>query len=394
MQTLLSADDTWLLWAFIAGAIALAVWLERTWRWAARVGGPLLLLGMAMILANLRILPRQSPVYDVVSDSLVPLALPLLLLQANVIRIVRTTGGLLVAFHIASLGTVLGAFLAAYLIGNRVESPEQVSAIMTGSYIGGGVNFFAIASSYHTDGSLIAPLIVADNLIMAAVFLLLLTLCANSWMLRFYRHPHIAAAADEQKLAAEHFQGKEISLLDLASALAISLAVVAVARATAAWVPHLFPEGSLRTLAANLFIHLTFWSTLVATFGQNFIRNLQCADMLGSYFLYAFLFVIGLPADLWSVFVEAPWLFLFCLIMALTNVVVTFLVGVILRLTIEDLSLAVNASLGGPATAATMAVSKGWSKLVIPGVLVGVWGYIIGTPVGLAVGDAVEQWLK
>lgn len=394
MQTLIAADNTWVLWATIASAIALAVWLERTRRWATRIGGPLLLLGLGMILANLRVLPRESPVYDVVSGSLVPLALPLLLLQADVVRIIRTTGGLFVAFHLAALGTVLGAFLASTLLGRHVDPLDQVVAIMTGSYIGGGVNFFAIANSYQTTGTVVAPLIVADNLIMAGIFMLLLVLTANRLMLRLYRHPHQAEAADDRKLAEEHWKGKEVTLLDIAFALAIAFGVVAVARATSAWATVATAESSLRDLAGNLFIHLTFWSAFLATAGRNLVRRIQCADILGSYLLYAFLFVIGLPADLWSVFVDAPLLFLFCLIMAMTNVVTTFVLGGLLRLTIEDLSLAVNATLGGPATAATIAVGKGWSKLVVPGILVGIWGYVIGTPIGLAVGNAVASSMK
>jgi uncharacterized membrane protein len=54
--------------------------------------------------------------------------------------------------------------------------------------------------------------------------------------------------------------------------------------------------------------------------------------------------------------------------------------------------LAVNASLGGPPTAAAMAISLGWSKLVLPALLIGIWGYTIGTAVGLAVGELLMRW--
>ncbi len=106
-----------------------------------------------------------------------------------------------------------------------------------------------------------------------------------------------------------------------------------------------------------------------------------------------FLFVIGLPADLWEVAVNVPMLFLFCLIIAAVNLLITFAAGRLLRLNLEDLALAVSASLGGPASAAALAVSLGWSKLVLPAILIGIWGYTIGTAVGLAVGEALKRWL-
>ena len=76
--------------------------------WAARLSGPVLAVSIAMLLANLRVMPPKAPVYDVVHNELVPLALPLLLFRANVPHIVRTTGWLFLAFHVSAAGTVAG----------------------------------------------------------------------------------------------------------------------------------------------------------------------------------------------------------------------------------------------------------------------------------------------
>ncbi len=50
-----------------------------------------------------------------------------------------------------------------------------------------------------------------------------------------------------------------------------------------------------------------------------------------------------------------------------------------------------NANLGGPATTAAMAVSRGWSALVLPGILVGLWGCAIGTCLGIVVAEALVR---
>jgi uncharacterized membrane protein len=36
-----------------------------------------------------------------------------------------------------------------------------------------------------------------------------------------------------------------------------------------------------------------------------------------------------------------------------------------------------------------MAISRGWSELVLPGLLAGLWGYVIGTFVGIVVTEAL-----
>src|SRR6185295_10196628 len=108
MPSLIQPTDTWLLWSVIVCGVALSIWLEQTYTWAAKLSGPVIALCVAMLLANLRIMPPAAPVYDVVQDSIMPLALPLLLFRANVFHIVRTTGWLFLAFHLAALGTVVG----------------------------------------------------------------------------------------------------------------------------------------------------------------------------------------------------------------------------------------------------------------------------------------------
>ena len=397
ITTLIQPDDTWMLWAVILCGVALSIWLERTYSWAAKLSGPVLALCIAMVLANLRVMPANAAVYNTVQDDLVPLALPLLLFRANVLRIVRTTGPLFVAFHIASAGTVLGAFLASALLHQWIPNTPEVAGMMTASYIGGGVNFIAVSRSYDVSTNITNPLLVADNFIMASVFMTLLVICGSRWARRWYPHPHSADAVDSRQLAAEHWKRKEISLFDIAASLAVAVAVVACARFSAEYAERLtkamLGTGPLAQAAANKYVHITAISTLVATLGHRWLIKLHGAEELGAYLLYVFLFVIGLPADLWIVFSQVPLMFVFCAIMAATNLIVMFLVARLFRFNLEDAALAVNASLGGPPSAAAMAVSMGWSKLVLPGLLVGLWGYTIGTAIGLTVAEIVRTML-
>src|SRR5690606_29894257 len=108
--------------------------------------------------------------------------------------------------------------------------------------------------------------------------------------------------------------------------------------------------------------------------------------------LYLFLFVIGLPADLKAVLVQAPLFFVFCAIIALVNLGFTLAVGKLLRLPLEELLISVNAALGGAPSAAAMAISCGWSRLVLPALLLGIWGYVIGTPSGIMIIEFLRRF--
>jgi uncharacterized membrane protein len=84
-------------------------------------------------------------------------------------------------------------------------------------------------------------------------------------------------------------------------------------------------------------------------------------------------------------------LFAFCLVMAAINIAFTLAAGRIFRLNLEELLLASNATLGGPPSAAAMAIAKGWTNLVLPALLAGLWGYIIGTFIGILVTETLRR---
>ena len=136
--------------------------MEQTYRWAAKASGPVLALVGAMVLSNLKITPTQSPTYEAVNDYLVPVAIPLLLMRADVRRIVRTTGTTFAAFHVSALGTIVGALLAAWLFRGAFEKLPEVTGIMTASYTGWAVNFFAVKESFEVPENLTNPLLVAE----------------------------------------------------------------------------------------------------------------------------------------------------------------------------------------------------------------------------------------
>jgi uncharacterized membrane protein len=82
---------------------------------------------------------------------------------------------------------------------------------------------------------------------------------------------------------------------------------------------------------------------------------------------------------------QAPVLFVFCGIIAVVNFGFTLVIGRLFKLPLEELLLSVNATLGGAPSAAAMSISCGWNQLVLPGILVGIWGYVIGTPLGIMI---------
>ncbi|MFN0127224.1 MAG: DUF819 domain-containing protein [Verrucomicrobiales bacterium] len=401
-MSLIRPDDTWLLVALMVAGTTLAIWLEQRHRWGSRLSAPVIALLIAMALSNGRIIPMEAPAYDFVGTWLVPIALPLLLFRANLFHIFGSTGRMMVAFHVATVGTLLGAVAAFGVLRAHIPDPVDAAAIMTGSYIGGMVNFTALSESLGARGSLTSALIVADNLVMAGMFLVLLWLAGNRHVQRWFNHDATAASAESRVTATESAASTHAApapLLDVALALAVAVGVAGVALTAQKHLAQWFPvtageawwEVMGKTLVCNRFVLVTAGSLVVSTVFSNALAKVRGAEPLGAYLLYLYLFTVGLPADLRGVLMASPMLFVFCSVMAVVNLGFTLVVGRFLRLPLEELLLSVNATLGGPPTAAAMAMSKGWSQRVLPALLAGIWGYVIGTPLGLVVAALVGR---
>ena len=99
-----------------------------------------------------------------------------------------------------------------------------------------------------------------------------------------------------------------------------------------------------------------------------------------------FFFVIGCPASIGALITDAPLLLVLTGVMVIVNMAFCFGFGKLFKFNLEEIILASNANIGGPTTAAAMAISQGWSALVGPVMLVGTFGYVIGTYLGILVG--------
>lgn len=402
-MSLIKSTDTWALWGVLVVWASVSIYLEQRYTWASKISGAIIALLGTLILANLRIIPTESPVYDAVWTYIVPLAVPLLLFKADLRKIVKQSGRTFLAFNISALGTVIGAFTASILLAKFIPNAANAGAMMTGSYIGGGVNFVAMASAFKSPKNTINSLIVADNLNMAVYFMVLIMIPTLNFFKKHYKHPYEDKIANELKSkeksgdiegntkAAAYWEKKEISLLDIAEAIGTTFAIVVISVEFCKFINASSAPKMVKAIFGQEYLIITTFTMILATAFPKFIGEINGAQEIGTFLIYIFFVVIGAPANLKVILQNCPMLFVFCALIVIINMLVTFALGKPLHLSVEELCVASDANIGGPTTAAAMAISKGWDDLVLPALLVGVWGYVIGNYLGLFTGNILGR---
>ncbi|MFN2370292.1 MAG: DUF819 family protein, partial [Candidatus Krumholzibacteriia bacterium] len=295
---LIPAHQHWAIWAVLLVAAAFGYWAERT-RAGRRLSGCVLTMGFTFALSNLGVIPAADvPAYDIVWGYLVPLAIPLLLLRADLRRILREAGPTLIAFTIGGLGTVLGT-IVAYKVVPLGEEGWKLAAVFSATYIGGSMNYAAAAEAVGLrSGDLLSAGVAADNLVMALYFLVLFTLPGIARLRAAYpdrQHDGQAVAGGFAAHAAFPAPGR------LATAVALAFALCAVGFALAdamGW-----PGGGILVLTAL--------TVVLATALPGRMALLDGADTTGAFLMQIFFAVIGASANVLVVMRVGPVLFVF-----------------------------------------------------------------------------------
>ncbi len=374
MQTLIAPDQDWALWAVLLSAGAFGLWAEKT-RWGSKLSGAVVAIGTTFVLSNLRVIPADAPAYGAVWSYLVPLAIPLLLFKADLRRILREAGPTLIAFAAGAVGTVCGTWVAFQVVPLGPEG-WKLAGIFCATYVGGSLNYMAAAEALSLrSGDLLAAGVAADNLAMTLYFLVLFALPSLPWLRRRF-----VERVEENHVEAVDRQTQRISVGGMASALAVAATVCAMG----------YGLAEALGMASSGILFVTALIVALATVFPQWLGELAGAHEIGVLLMQVFFAAIGASASIVLVINHGAMLFVFAIAILTVHLMFILVAGKILRLDLAEIVIASNANMGGPTSAAAMAVARRWEALVIPAILCGTLGYATATFVGVAVG----HWLR
>lgn len=375
---IISPDSEFLLMAALLSLVSLAIWIEKS-PWGRKISAALVILVGGAVLSNLGVIPKSAPLYTTMNNFFVPVAIPMFLLRADVRKSIRESGRILLIFLAAAMGTIVGALLAYQIIDLGADG-ARLTGVLTASYIGGGVNFVAVAQALELQDSSEYVAALSADTVCSVMYLAILVAIPSIAVFRRMLPKTAGSPADDSASSTSETEpdnrADEFDLFGATNGLAISLVICAIGW----WFSVVSGTGY-----GGFIVAITSVALIVANFGQRIMRFVNSEFGIGMLLIYLFFGSLGASADLALVLEAALPIFVFLLIVLSVHLSVVLMVGRIGRFGLDEVVVASNACILGPTTAAAMAAGFRWTNLVTPGMLVGVLGYSFATFVGLTI---------
>ncbi|MGA7303671.1 MAG: DUF819 family protein, partial [Rhodothermales bacterium] len=370
----------WIL-AVLCFIIVVSEWLVRK-TFLRHLGTALLAIIVTAIVANLGIIPAGSPpespvaVYDGIFEYIAPLAIFWLVLPVNLKSLLRAGLPMISLFLIGAAGTTIGVFVGMWLV-NGAESIGPLygplGGMFAGTYIGGSVNFNAVALNYDVvrNGLLYGGAVVVDNII--TTLWMIGSLALPRLLHPLWRTSHNVGYEGEREVLLGIDEDTE-TLHPVDVSLMLGLGFISLWFSQ--WVADMF-EG------VPMILVLTVVALVLAQIPA--IARLKGAKVIGMFTVYVFLAVIGAFCDVRAMGGLGDLgvtLLIFAGTVVTVHAVFTLGAAWILNIDPEVAVVASQSNVGGSTSSLAIARSLGREDLVLPGILTGLLGNALGTFVG------------
>lgn len=345
----------------------------------------------------------DSNLYYMASRYLLPAALVLLTLSVDLKGIIRLGPKAGIMFLTGTLGIVIGGPVAFIVtrwlfpeafVGSGAEDIWRGMTTLAGSWIGGGANQAAMMEVWDVSGPAFTQMVAID-VVWANIWMSILLLMAARSAKIDARTGADVSAIERIKLKMETFHEQNlrpVKMDDLMLIAAIAFGVTGLAHAIANWLGPAI--GSAFPVLAEMNLDSTFfWLVIIATaggVGMSFTkaRNFEGAgaSAVGSVFIYILVATIGLKMDVTQI---KPFLFVIGGVWISIHAGLLLLVGKLIKAPVFFLAVGSQANVGGAASAPVVA-SAFHVALAPVGVLLAVFGYVIGTSAAMLTGIILQ----
>jgi len=356
------------------------LWLERKTKWKIFEFLPAIIwiFLTPILLSNLGVIPRSTPIYTTFKSFAVPLFIVLMLLDINIREALRVAGRGTVVLVVGSFGIVIGAAASFYTCRFGLP-PDAWSGFgaLAGSWIGGTGNLAAVAESLGTPDEFVGVVVVVDNFVYLVYFPIILT--SRHWAGWFNRFTRVSQEQiDRITESAKSIERKshEVHFRHVLTLLGFGFAAILAANYLAKLVPELPPVLTEKTWAMLLV------TTIAIALSATPLKKVPGTAPLSMTFVYIYMTMIGASADLREL-AGAQWFLVAGFVCIAVHFLVIILAARLLRVDVSMAAVASVAAVGGMASA-PIAAGFHRKELVPVAIMLAFIGYALGNFLGVA----------
>ena len=341
----------------------------------------------------------SSNLYFVASRYFLPASLVLMTLSIDLKAIKNLGYKALVMFLTGTVGIVIGGPIAILLIS--LFSPETVGgagpdavwrglSTLAGSWIGGGANQAAMFEIFKYNPAKYGGMVLVDIVVANLWLAIILLGIGKSDKIDKWLNADNTAIEDLKEKMSSYTESvsRKPELKDYMIMLGIAFTAVGFSHWASEYISDFlisnFEIFNDKTSALASFTSTFFWMITIATafgVGLSFTKAKSYegtgASKLGSVFIYFLVATIGMKMDLTTVF-ENPGLILIGIVWMSIHAGLLILVAKLIKAPYFFLAVGSQANVGGAASAPVVA-SAFHPSLTSVGVLLAVFGYVVGT---------------
>ncbi len=373
-------------WIILIAAFCLipsgVLWLCRRFSFLGKIGPVLILYFIGIVIGNIGLMPGQLPaVQELMSNAMVPLAIPLMLFSCT-FKLSGARSQILAL--VTGMISVAAAVVVGFLIfGDSIPEGNKVGGMLVGVYTGGTINLAALKTMLGVSDETYIMINSYDILVSFLYLTFLLTIGIKLFRKFLPNEKKSFSEKDEAEIQAEI--GKEAEnpykglftrsgMAQAGKLLGLTVLIVGIS----AGIALLLPSG----------LFMTVFILLLTTFGiaSSFIkpvRKMKYSYDMGMYFIYIFCIAVASMADLSKLDLAGGISLLGYLLTAVFgSLLLQVIFAKIFRIDSDMMVISSVTYINSPPFVPMMAAAMKNKDVLIPGLTIGVIGYAAGNYLG------------
>lgn len=373
-------------WIILVAAFCLipagVLWLCKRVSFLGKIGPVMVLYALGIIIGNIGLMPEQMPaVQEVLSNAMVPLAIPLMLFGCTFNM--KGARSQILALVTGMISVVIAVIIGYCIFGRNLPEGAKIGGMLTGVYTGGTINLAALKTmlGVHDETYI---LINSYDILVSFLYLSFL-LAIGIKLFRKFLPNTLGDFTKEDEKAIRHEMDKENrkpfkSLFTrkgaayLGRLLGLTILIVGVS----AGVALLLPESMFMTI----FILMLTTLGIACSFIRK-IHNMKYSYDIGMYFIYIFCIVVASMADLSKLDLTGGLgLMGYLLVAVFGSLLIQVIFAKIFKIDSDMMVIASVTYINSPPFVPMMAAAMKNKDVLIPGLTIGVIGYAAGNYLG------------